>query len=58
LDHLQRERDHETRLSFDYRRYSGVLVSEFELTESAPADPDAFVAAIKQSIEDVEEQEP
>jgi hypothetical protein len=36
----------------------GVLVSEFQLTESALADPDAFVAAIKQSIEDVEEQEP
>jgi len=37
---------------------AGVLVSEFQLTESALAQPDAFVAALKQSIEDVEEEEP
>jgi hypothetical protein len=36
----------------------GVLVSEFQLTEQDLADPEAFVAALKQSIEDVEEQEP
>jgi hypothetical protein len=37
---------------------AGVLVSEFQLTEQGLAQPDAFVAAIKQSIEDIEEQEP
>jgi len=37
---------------------AGVLVSEFQLTEQALAQPDAFVAAIKQSIEQVEEEEP
>ncbi|MEP6888877.1 MAG: hypothetical protein ABI945_11245 [Nitrospirales bacterium] len=36
----------------------GVLVSEFQLTEHDLADPDAFVAALKQSIEDIEEAEP
>jgi hypothetical protein len=35
----------------------GVLVSEFQLTETALALPEAFVAALKQSIEDVEEEE-
>lgn len=37
---------------------AGVLVSEFQLTEQALAQPDAFVAVLKQSIEDIEEQEP
>jgi hypothetical protein len=37
---------------------SGVLVSEFQLTESALAQPEAFVAAIKESIEYIEEEEP
>ena len=37
---------------------AGVLVSEFQLTEQALAQPDAFVAALTQSIEDIEEQEP
>ena len=37
---------------------AGVLVSEFQLTERALAQPDAFVAAIKASIERVEEEEP
>jgi hypothetical protein len=37
---------------------AGVLVSEFQLTERDLADPAAFVAALKQSIEDVEEAEP
>lgn len=37
---------------------AGVLVSEFQLTEQALAQPDAFIAALKQSIEDIEEQEP
>ena len=37
---------------------AGVLVSEFQLTENALADPAAFVAALRQSIEGVEEEEP
>jgi hypothetical protein len=36
----------------------GVLVSEFQLAENDLADPQAFVAALKQSIEDVEDEEP
>jgi len=36
----------------------GVLVSEFQLTERDLADPAAFVAALTQSIERVEEEEP
>ena len=36
----------------------GVLVSEFQLTERDLADPPAFVAALTQSIEHVEEEEP
>ena len=36
----------------------GVMVSEFQLTERDLADPPAFVAAIKQSIEQVEDEEP
>jgi len=36
----------------------GVLVSEFQVTERDLADPPAFVAAIKQAIEQVEDQEP
>lgn len=35
----------------------GVLVSEFQLTEHDLADPAAFVAALRQSIEQVEEEE-
>ena len=35
----------------------GVLVSEFQLTERDLADPPGFVAAIKQSIEQIEEEE-
>jgi hypothetical protein len=35
----------------------GVLVSEFQLRESDLADPVAFVAALQQSIEDVEDEE-
>ena len=37
---------------------AGVLVSEFQLTENALAQPEAFVAALKQSIENIEEEEP
>ena len=37
---------------------AGVLVSEFQLTENALAQPEAFVAALKLSIEDIEEEEP
>ena len=33
----------------------GVLVSEFQLTEQALAAPDAFVSALKESIEEIEE---
>ena len=36
----------------------GVLVSEFQVTDRDLADPSAFVAAIKQAIEQVEEEEP
>lgn len=36
----------------------GVLVSEFRLTERDLADPPAFVGALKQAIERVEEEEP
>jgi hypothetical protein len=36
----------------------GVLVSEFQLTESALAQPEAFVEALKRLIEHVEEEEP
>mgnify|MGYP001604474601 FL=1 len=37
---------------------AGVLVSEFQLTENALAQPEAFVMALKQSIENIEEEEP
>ena len=37
---------------------AGVLVSEFQLTENALAQPEAFVSAIKESIEYIEEEEP
>lgn len=36
----------------------GVLVSEFQLTEQALAAPETFVAALKDSIEAIEEAEP
>jgi len=36
----------------------GVMVSEFQLTERDLADPEAFVAALKQSIERVDDEEP
>ena len=36
----------------------GVLVSEFQLTENALAQPEAFVAALRESIEAVDEEEP
>lgn len=35
----------------------GVLVSEFQLTEKALAQPEAFVAWIQAAIEQVEEEE-
>ena len=35
----------------------GVLVSEFQLTENDLAQPEAFVAALTQSIDDIEEEE-
>ena len=35
----------------------GVLVSEFQLTENALAQPEAFVASLKQSIDDIEGEE-
>ena len=37
---------------------AGVLVSEFQLTEDGLAQPEAFVAALKQSIDEIEEEEP
>ena len=36
----------------------GVLVCEFQLTEYAIRDPVAFVTALKQAIENIEQQEP
>jgi len=36
----------------------GVLVSEFQLTENALSQPEAFVAALQDSIESVEEEDP
>ena len=36
----------------------GVLVSEFHVTERDLADPEPFVRTLKQSIEQVEEEEP
>ena len=33
----------------------GVLVSEFQLTEQALAAPEAFVASLKETIEEIEE---
>jgi hypothetical protein len=36
----------------------GVLISEFQLTKNALAQPEAFVVALKESIESVEEEEP
>ena len=36
----------------------GVLVSEFQLTEQALAAPEAFVAALRASVEAIEEAEP
>ena len=36
----------------------GVLVSEFQLTEQALSAPEAFVAALKESVEAIEEAEP
>ncbi len=36
----------------------GVLVSEFQLTEQALAVPEAFVTALKESVEAIEEAEP
>ena len=36
----------------------GVMVSEFQLTKNALAQPEAFVAALQESIELVEEEEP
>lgn len=35
----------------------GVLVSEFQLTERALAQPEAFVEGIKDSIDGIEEEE-
>ena len=34
----------------------GVLVSEFQLTENALAQPEAFVAGLKEAIESIEEE--
>lgn len=37
---------------------AGVLVSEFQLTETALAQPEAFVTALKHALDEVEEEEP
>ncbi len=34
----------------------GVLVSEFQLTENALAQPEAFVAGLRDAIESIEEE--
>jgi hypothetical protein len=34
----------------------GVLVSEFQLTENALSQPEAFIAALRESIDSVEEE--
>ncbi len=36
----------------------GVLVSEFQLTENDLAQPEGFVSALTQSLDDVQEEEP
>jgi hypothetical protein len=36
----------------------GVLISEFQLTEQALAQPEVFVTALREVIETVEDQEP
>lgn len=36
----------------------GVLVSEFQLTENALSQPEAFVEKLRDAIESVEEEEP
>ena len=36
----------------------GVLVGEFQLTENALAQPEVFVARLRDAIESVEEEEP
>lgn len=36
---------------------AGVLVSEFQLTEQALSDPMRFVSAIRQSIDNIEEDD-
>lgn len=36
----------------------GVLVSEFQLTENALAQSEAFVAGLRDAIESIEEEEP
>jgi hypothetical protein len=57
--HLERERG--ATMKQGYRLIivdkDGVLVSEFQLTENALAQPEAFVAGIQAAIEQVEEEE-
>ncbi len=36
--------------------HDGVLVSEFQLTENALNQPEAFAAALRESIESIEEE--
>ncbi|HSA85810.1 MAG TPA: hypothetical protein VLE46_06490 [Nitrospira sp.] len=35
----------------------GVLISEFQLTENALTQPEAFVAGLRDAVESVEEEE-
>jgi hypothetical protein len=56
LDHIKRRLVCETGLSLDHCGQSRHAVSEFQLTENALAQPEAFVAALTQSIEDIEEE--
>ncbi len=36
----------------------GVLISEFQLTQRALAQPEAFIAGLTEAIESIEEEEP
>jgi hypothetical protein len=56
LNHIKRRLVCETGLSLDHCGQSQHAVSEFQLTENALAQPEAFIAALTQSIEDIEEE--
>jgi hypothetical protein len=57
LDHYEQGRVCETGYRLIIVDKVGGLGSEFQLAENALAQPEAFVAALKQSIDDIEEDE-